>query len=140
MNIQEFAQMLNGRQMGQEMTPEEAQQARELGFVIVFGYSDDIAEFHGAIYDDAGCYEGAEIFLDKDGLFKDCEHDHFGECKYIKTAKSLCKKIEAVWDAEGYSWIYKTDIPHATFDILEEGEKYCRGIVFELKALGMDKA
>lgn len=32
----------------------------------------------------------------------------------------------------GYSWIYQTDIPHATFEIVEGDDPYCRGIVFAL--------
>jgi hypothetical protein len=47
--------------------------------------------------------------------------------------KSESKKIEAIWVCEGnYSWIYKTDIPHATFDILEGGSGSCQGIVFSV--------
>ena len=42
------------------------------------------------------------------------------------------KKITAVWDTDGYSWIYQTDIPHATFEIVEDGAPYCRGIIFAL--------
>ena len=34
-----------------------------------------------------------------------------------------------------YAWIYRTEIPHACFDILENGEKYCKGIVFSLNDL-----
>jgi hypothetical protein len=40
------------------------------------------------------------------------------------------KYIDAVWCEGEYSWTYKTNIPHATFDIWEDGEKYCKGIVF----------
>ena len=43
--------------------------------------------------------------------------------------------MKAVWGEEGYSWTYETAIPHATFEILEDEEKYCRGIVFDIKDL-----
>lgn len=132
MNIQDFAKLLDGRDMDKEITKVEEKQAKELGFVVLFGASGDLAEFRGAIDDEVGCYSGGEIFLDKDGIFEDCEE----ECKYSKAAKEKCKVIEAVWCGEGdYSWTYKTDIPHATFEIVEDGEPYCRGIVFELKSL-----
>jgi hypothetical protein len=133
MNIQEFAKQLDGRKYGSEITPAEEKQAKELGFVVVFGASDDLAEFRGAIGDEADCWDGGEILFDKDGIFEEC-----GEgCKYSKAAKEKCRVIEAIWcDEVDYSWTYKTDIPHATFDIMEDGEKYCRGIVFELKSLG----
>ncbi len=131
MNIREFAKMLNGREYGSETTSYERKQAKELGFVIVYGYSDDNAEFEGAISEEVGCYDGDTIYLDEHGIFEECEC----ECSHSVLAKEKCKIIEAVWDADGYSWIYKTDIPHATFDILEDGEKYCRGIVFDVREL-----
>ncbi len=133
MNIHEFAKILDGREYRYEITKEEEKLAKELGLVVVFGASDDLAEFREAIYDETGCYEGEDIYLTVNGLLEDLECD----CKYAiasrKQEESAAKKIEAVWDSEGYSWIYKTDIPHATFNILEDGEKYCRGIVFDLK-------
>ncbi len=45
------------------------------------------------------------------------------------------KIIEALWAPEsdpGYSWVYKTDIPHESFEVVEDGEPYCRRIVFSL--------
>ena len=132
MTIQEFAKMLDGREMGEEITIVEKEQAKKLGFVVVYGYSDDNTEFEGAIDEEVGCYEGDEIHLDTNGIFEECEE----ECKYSQLAKKKCKVIEAVWDKEGYSWVYATDIPHATFDIMEDGEKFCRGIVFDIKSLG----
>ena len=131
MNISEFAKMLDGREYGSEITKNEERQAKDLGFVVVYGCSDDIVEFVGTITDEAGCFDGGEIFLDKNGVFEECEE----QCKYSQTAKSKCHVIEAIWVKDGYSWVYKTKIPHATFDILEDGEKYCRGIVFEFSSL-----
>lgn len=111
------------------MTDEEDKQAEKLGFVVVFGYSDDNAELRGAIYDEVGCFDGGEILLDRHGIIEDCD------CRYGRIAKENAKKIEAIWNEENYSWTYKTDIPHATFDIYDDGEKFCRGIVFEMEAL-----
>ncbi len=132
MTINEFAAKLNGRNYLHELTKEEEKEANELGFVIVFGASDDLTEFRGAIDGEADCYDGGIIHLDKNGIFEECDSD----CKYALAAKGLCKIIEAVWCGEdGYSWTYKTDIPHAEFDIFDDGEKYCRGIVFDIKHL-----
>ena len=133
MNIEEFARLLDERNEDDVITEIKKKQAKKLGFVVVFGYSDDNAEFRGAIDDEVGCYNGKEIYLDKNGIFEDCEE----ECKYSKAAKEQCKLIEAVWcDNGGYAWTYETDIPHETFNILdEEGNKWCRGIVFDVKSL-----
>lgn len=131
MDIQGFANMLDGREYGNEITKEEEKQAKELGFVVVFGASDDLAEFRGAIHSETDCCDGGDIYIDKDGLIELCE----GECKHYKAAFDKAEIIEAIWSKNGFSWSYATDIPHATFVIREEDEAYCRGIVFELKSL-----
>jgi len=134
MDIKEFSKIFNGRRYGQEITKQEEEKAKELGFVIVFGYSDDNAEFRGAIYEEVGCYNGGEILFDKDGILEECEC----ECKYWEKAKEKAKAIKVVWhddSREGYCWTYETDIPHETFNIIEDSEGYCRGIVFEIKDL-----
>ena len=107
MTIYEFAEGLNGRQYGKVLYPFEEQRAKALGFVVVFGYSDDNTEFRGAYDDEVGCFNGGRVYED-------------GE-----------KYIDAVWCEDGYDWTYRTNIPHATFDIYEGSETYCRGIVFE---------
>lgn len=134
MNIQEFAKMLDGREMGNEITRGEVELAKLSGFVVVFGYSDDNAEFRGAIDEEVGCYNGATIYLDKKGIFEGCEC----ECSHSVLAKEKCKTIESVWNDEeenGPAWTYKTDIPHEKFDVMEDGAVYCRGIVFDIKSL-----
>lgn len=130
MDIKEFAAMLSGREYGEEITQTEELKAEELGFVIVFGYSDDNAEFRGAIVDEVSWYEGGKIYLSQDGIFEECEC----ECKYSKAAKEKAKVIKAIWGTE-YSWVYETTIPYAEFEIFEDGEKYCKGIVFDIKEL-----
>ncbi|MEF9952223.1 MAG: hypothetical protein RR782_02885 [Clostridium sp.] len=134
MEIREFAIGLTGREYGHELGKEEEQYAKELGFVIVFGYSDDNAEFRGAIDDEVGCYNGGNIYIDKNGVFEECECN----CKHSKAAKQKTRVIKAIYGGHyesEYSWEYKTDIPHATFDIFEGDQKYCKGIVFDIKEL-----
>jgi len=132
MNIKEFAQMLNGREYLDEISRKEELQAKELGYVVVYGQSDDLIEFSGAIKDEAGCFDGDKIYLDKDGLFVECDDN----CKYSQAAKAKCKVINAIWCGEDeWTWQYKTEIPHATFEIFEGGEKFCKGIVFDIKDL-----
>ncbi len=133
MNIQEFASNLDGRERGSEITKNEEQEAKKLGFVIVFGASDDLVEFRGAINDEDDCYDGGTVYLEKESLFHEsCSND----CKYQQKARENCKTIKVIWWDDGdYCWTYETDIPHATFEITEDGEKYCRGIVFDLNTL-----
>ena len=135
MTKEQLASRLNLREYGSEITKDEEKQAKESGLVVVFGYSDYNAEMRGAIYDEVGCNAGGIILLLPTG--KVLEEDHDCECDYCgyKEMQEIAKKIEAVWGSEGYSWIYKTDIPHATFDIMEENNKFCRGIVFNFADL-----
>lgn len=104
--------------------------------MIVYGYSDDNTEFRGAIYDEAGAYQGTVHYIAPPKWLLPT-HDAHCDCPFCDydEVKKTAKAIKATWNNEGYSWTFKTDIPHATFDILEDGEKFCRGIVFEVAAL-----
>lgn len=130
MKKEELAAKLTGREYGEEITEQECKEAKKEGLVVVFGYSDDNAEFRGAIHDEVGAYDDTFIPVTKEGILQnECEDE---DCPYFAKLEEKATKIHAIYDEEGYSWIYKTDIPHATFDIMEDGEKYCRGIVFAL--------
>jgi len=130
MNAQELAARLDGREYGSEITKEEAAEAKAAGLVVVYGYSDDNMEFDGAFRDEFGCYGGGTAYLAATGLLQnDCDCD---DCPHFARLKNSAPTIKAVWDRDGYSWIYETAIPHATFEIVDGGEKYCRGIVFAL--------
>ena len=106
------------------------------GLVIVYGASDDLMELEGAISDEIGACDGVTIRVDKDGLIPDFDILN----KEDKTAlrdyfarETTGQTIEQLWCAEeDYSWTFKTHIPHVTFEIVEDGSRYCRGIVFSL--------
>jgi hypothetical protein len=133
MTKEQLAEMLNGRQYGDEINMDEARQARADGLVVVYGASDDLMEFEGAITDEFGCYDGGTAYLVGGKLLG--EHDEDCECKFCGFAEELekAKSIKAIWDTKPFSWTYETDIPHATFDIWEDDQEYCRGIVFRLE-------
>lgn len=135
MTKQELAKFLDGRKYGNEITRDMAETAKSYGLVVVFGYSDDNMEFRGAINDEIGCYDGGVVHLDKDGIFApwewcDC-YDGDRPCKLIQKIREKCLTVEAVWRApDSPAWTYKTLIPHEIFNIMEDDEVYCRGIVF----------
>lgn len=122
----ELARLIDGREYGYESFRDVLQAAKEAGLVIVSGASDDLMEFDGAIYDEQGCFDGGKIFFNQTGVLQD------------EFERANC--IEALWcdesalDGNGnvITWTYKTDIPHETFMMYEDGEPYCRGIVFDL--------
>lgn len=111
MTLKEFAAMLSGREYGLEISKEEELLAKQLGFVVVFGYSDDNAELRGAIDDEIGCYDGGVL--------------HHPD---------LPAEIYADWCPEDMdcSWAYGTSIPHEKFYIYEGGELFCVGIVCDI--------
>lgn len=103
------------------------------GLVVVFGYSDDGVIFRGAIRDHLGCFDGRTVHLTRTGLLKNrCRNEccpNFADQSKIAGVVTL----EALWCTEPeYSWTYKTSIPHETFEVLEDGDKYCQGLVFDI--------
>lgn len=111
--------------------------AKGHGLVIVYGASDDLMELEGAIDDEIGACDGTTIMVDAFGVLPDWGEVFEDEATaedYFKR-KPNARAIEAKFDHDGYSWTYATEIPHAIFEVLEDGEKYCRGIVFALADL-----
>jgi len=130
MTPEEAAAALNGNQIGHEGSKKLFAEMKAAGIVAVFGGSDDCMEFRGAIYDELGAFDGATACLDEHGLLQnECPE---ADCPYFARAKEAGRTIDALWDQDGIAWTYKTDIPHVTFDIMEDGEVFCRGIVFRL--------
>lgn len=131
MELKEFAKKIDGKEYGYQIfSDEEIQIAKDNGFIIVYGMSDDLMEFEGVMRDEGGCFDGGEVYFNRDLVCcDDDEKDMFPNC------------IKALWykgkDKEGntIAWTYETVIPHETFMIYEDGEPYCRGIVFHVDEL-----
>lgn len=126
MTKEELAQRLNGREYRNEVTPLDIKQAQESGLVIVFGASDDLMEFEGAISEEFG----TEARFNKDGTLLEYCSD---ECIHYQNAWKKSNKIDAEY-INGV-WSYATSIPHAKFQIFDEKELYCNGIVFSMDDL-----
>lgn len=104
--IQDFAALLDGREYKKEMTEDEIIQARKLGFVIVFGCSDDRTVFHGAIEEERQTVDGGTLYITEKGLFEDCPCN----CIYSQEAKEKASPIEVRWCKGPYVWSYRTEI------------------------------
>ena len=135
MDAKELAAKLNGREYLREITDEEAKQAKASGLVVVYGASDDLIEFRGAIHDEGDCYDGGEILFDSKGVLPSwgvaSDSEESAEAYFERKPKA--RMIKALFAKEGsYTWTYCTVIPHETFEIVEDGEPYCRGIVFNI--------
>lgn len=135
-----LAAQLNGSEYPLRISNELAEKAKAAGLVIVYGASDDLMEFAGAIYDELGVNDGGTALVDAEGLLPEnadnLDTDEERARYYYRKGKA--KTIEALWAKEGdYSWTYRTAIPHETFEVVEDGGPYCRGIVFALADVGV---
>ncbi len=134
MNAKEWAKKLNGREYTKEITAEEEKQAAANGIIIIFGASDDLLEFRGVIDDEFGANGGREVKLTPDlTIFNPTENRE--TFKYNESQIVRFPMVKAVWcPAEiDVRWLIVTDLPCETFDILEDGELFCRGVVIEAK-------
>lgn len=137
MTKEELAARLNGREYCDEITRDEAQAAKEAGLVVIFGASDDLVEFRGAIYDELGMYGGGEFLLDDRGPLPEERDDDWDDdemAEYFRR-RERAHKVEALQGPGDYFWTFRTDVPHATFEISEDGEPFCRGIVIDVRSL-----
>ena len=138
----ELAEMLDGCLAGEEMTAILRKWAKDNRLVVVHGASDDLIEFDGAWYDEAGA--PGKVYLDENGPapYIDCD------CEWSQAAKDAQKLlpfIESKWCDGQVPWTYETEIPHAEFRVLESNydeddiencDIYCIGIVFSLDDFG----
>lgn len=124
----QVAEALNGRQYGKETLEGEEVLWDANGLIVVFGESDDLMHFCGAMYDELNCYDGGTTYITR-------------KLELRPKPKPGRTPVTAVWcprDKKGNvlcSWLIKTSIPHETFNIMEDGELYCKGIVFSINDL-----
>lgn len=126
-----FALTHGDRAIGNECTNEESEEAKRLGLVIVFGYSDDNTEFRGAIFDEVG---SGDLYISEKGKLLD--DDQLEALQSLINDGTIAKspsltKIHSQYTEDGV-WQFTTDIPHATFDVTEDGQLYCKAIVFSI--------
>ena len=140
--IAEIAAKLHGQEYPLRIPREIIAAAKAADIVIVYGASDDLMEFEGAISDEVGAWDGATRLIDAKGVLPTWEsvrEDEDDARDYLKR-KPNARTIEALWcpdEPAGASWAYKTDIPYVTFDVMEGCDIYCRGIVFSVDSLAM---
>lgn len=145
MTKKELATKLNRREYREEISPEECSQAKAAGLLVIFGASDDLCELRGVIDDEVQAVDGSVIRIAKTGQLLPDEIDHreievlqlHGAWEFVQQLRADATQIKIRWcaspDLPDLSWYYETAMSHATFDIIEDGGVYCRGIVIDLK-------
>jgi len=144
--LNEYAKMLNGRDCQPNLTTEELLLAKQRGFVVVYGDSDDRVEFEGAIREEGHTNPlikkapAGTLVLSKDGrLLEEGSED------YTRHLLQNCNVIRVYYYGEDkIPWTFDTKIPHEIFRTYDGGydvelendwDEYQRCIVFELSAL-----
>ena len=142
MTKEDLAAKLNGRMYLEEMSGQESVDADAAGLLVLFGYSDDNVELRGVIEEEIGAYNGTTLRITRDCvLAQDVDRDDeevlekYGVLEEVKRRASEAHKIKAVWGQGAVPWTFETDLPHATFDIVEDDEVFCRGIVIDKQDL-----
>jgi hypothetical protein len=140
LTAQALAARLTGREYRHEISGPEEAEAKAAGLVVVFGASDDLVELRGAIDDEIGASDGVTLRICPEGLLPEWPHESdegWSEDEaedYFRRKALGFRELEAEWAPSdpNCSWAYRTEIPHETFDVIEDGELYCRGIIFAL--------
>lgn len=104
--------------------------------VIIYGHSDDLVELQGAFTDEVSAYDGTSFSIDEKGVRPAWnDHDYYTKeeaREFFEREKLPFVLIVADWATDGYSWVIRSDLRHATFNIMEDGAHFCRGIVIAL--------
>lgn len=133
MNAKEMAAKLNGREYRDEIEDDESAEARRCNLVVAFGASDDLLELRGAIEDEVGAYDGTTCGIDVENheIMPSEDSDDF--CPKCRSRAKIAL-ITAEWCPKEpkASWLITADVPFEPFDIMEDGELYCRGAVIDL--------
>jgi len=115
----QLAEQLNNHNHDDSFTKFVIKTAKDNRLVIVTATGLDCITFIGAIEDEADCYMGGELFLDK-------------EYVYTRQSKEKDRKpILSIYDKRAvYTWKFMTKIPHSKFVVLKNGKRWCEAIVF----------
>jgi hypothetical protein len=138
MNAKQLSEQIEGMEYPPRFEKRITDIAKMARLVIVYGASDDLLEFEGAIQDEVGCYGGCVALVDGQGLIPSRDNIDNQDDEVMHNwlhRKATARKVEAIWGEGGISWRIKTDIPHHIFNIREDGEIFCQGIVFSLNDL-----
>lgn len=120
MNTKEWAEKLNNIEYPADEIWDMRKEFKEDGVVVVYGASDDLIEFEGAISDEGDCYNDEVFYLNKEGLTTSYSKN------YVKVTHPHDGTVQ---------FNYETNIPCEWFNVVEDGELYCKGFVFNINDL-----
>jgi hypothetical protein len=137
MTVKEWAEKISGIEYPAGELQKLNKEMAADGVIAAYGDSDDLLEFRGAIDDEISALEGvaAKLFRRADGtadLLENMEKNQTHE--FNRAQIDQMSVVKAAWCPEEpeASWLIETEIPHEKFDIMEDGELFCRGAVFHI--------
>lgn len=146
MNLKEWAEKLNNMEYRSDSLLENDKQLKEDGVVAVVGASDDLCELYGAIHDEYDCYNGTILYWNGKDFFTETQKDDF--LGYVDNEYpeffEMCQKLFKddvmyikISDGRDCQFEYETNIPCEWFNVMEDGELYCKGFIFNKNDLKM---
>lgn len=139
--MEQLARLLDGREYGSEIAPDEEAAAKEAGLVIIFGASDDLVELHGAIDDEVDAYGGTAFSIDREGVIPRERDDRWAMSEMQNWFRRVARVdnilIVADWcpddDPGRPPWVIRASgVSWSGFGIVEDSAPFCRGIVVQL--------
>lgn len=130
--LETFAKELDGREYGDEIKDIECEHAADANLLVVFGYSDDSVEFRGAFADGAGASSRErKTYFTRKGLLQ--PHDQRDcECPFCGYAAAVAAAMSVTSSRDKNGWHFATDLSHAKFRVMKDGEQFCEGLVIQL--------
>lgn len=124
MQIEALSGSLGGNEYGCEIFSGQEIYAKKNGLVVVFGRSDNLIIFKGAIDCAIAFEEDKELQITSAGTI---------ESVFQKMVMSKKRTIKAnIHKTEKHKWMFWTKVCHNAFDIVLLDHVYSQGIVFSL--------
>lgn len=139
-NLDTLVELIGEIEYGDDIPAAANQLAETIGAAIIYGYSDDGVIADGVVEDQGSAYEGNTLWLDRKGFlpinedltFEDDGPTSIDKCRELVKRFDSAVKVKAIWHDSGVAWTYEFEGEHRTFEIKEDGEVWCKGIVFLL--------
>ena len=128
MTIKDFANMIDNTDynLGRPFSSMITSMAKELGYILIYGASDDLIEAEGAVRsEDSSCRE--RVYLSPDGF----------KCKPTKGVPSIKPDFGSgiKQDGKDVGWTFKTKLPYETFRLIDDYGIQSIGIIVDIKDL-----
>lgn len=146
MTAKELAALIDGREIGHELTYDEERQAAESGLAALYVPDLDYAMISGAIngkLDDLSAFD--RVYVTRDGIFASwrCNEDTRPVCPLFQWAMKRAIRVDTEFNRIGDPYCeFTADIPHVKFHTylidaydFRQKEVFCVGIAFNVADL-----